>query len=80
MVRFEQALLLVVGTVIGGAIAAATLVPMVKATTGTTTPYIPPAGWAALVGGTVVLASLATFVPVRRVLRMAPVDAIGIRE
>ena len=65
---------------IGAGIAAATLIPMVKGTTGTPSPYIPPAGWVAVIGGTVLLASLATVVPVRRVLRMRPVAAIGIRE
>ena len=80
MVRMEQALLVGLAMLVGGAIAAATLVPMVKGTTGTATPYIPPAGWAAVVGGTVVLAAAATMLPVRRVLRMRPIEAIGIRE
>jgi putative ABC transport system permease protein len=79
MVRLEQALLVGLAMVVGGAIAAATLVPMVKGTTGTATPCIPPGGWAA-VGGTVLLAGAATMLPVRRVLRMRPVEAIGIRE
>ena len=74
------ALLVGLAMVVGGAIAAATLVPMVKGTTGTATPYIPPGGWAAVVGGTVLLAGAATMLPVRRVLRMRPVEAIGIRE
>ena len=80
MVRLEQALLVGLAMVVGGAIAVATLVPMVKGTTGTATPYIPPGGWAAVVGGTVLLAGAATMLPVRRVLRMRPVEAIGIRE
>ena len=80
MVRLEQALLLSLALVVGGAIAAATLVPMVKAITGSAVPYIPVAGWAAVIGGTVVLGSLATIVPIRQVLRIAPVEAIGIRE
>jgi putative ABC transport system permease protein len=79
MVRLEQALLVGLAMVVGGAIAAATLVPMVKGTTGTATPYIPPGGWA-VVGGTVLLAGAATMLPVRWVLRMRPVEAIGIRE
>jgi putative ABC transport system permease protein len=80
MVRLEQALLIGLAMVVGGAIAAAALVPMVKGTTGTATPYIPPAGWASVVGGTVLLAAAATMVPVRRVLRMRPIEAIGNRE
>jgi putative ABC transport system permease protein len=80
MVRAEQALLLAVGLVVGGAVAAATLLPMVRATTGTAAPYIPVTGWASVIGGTVLLGSLATLVPVRRLLRLNPVEAIGVRD
>jgi putative ABC transport system permease protein len=80
MVRVEQGLLLGVGLAVGGVVAAATLMPLVKATTGTSTPYIPLTGWVSVIGGTVVLASLATFLPVRRLLRINPVEAIGLRE
>jgi putative ABC transport system permease protein len=80
MVRVEQSLLLTLALVVGGAIAAATLLPMVKGLTGTAVPYIPVAGWLAVVGGTVVLGSVATIVPVRRVLRLNPVEAVGLRE
>ena len=80
MVRLEQTLLVGLALVVGAAIAAATLVPMVKGLTGSTVPYIPIAGWAAVIGGTVVLGSLATVVPIRRVLRLSPVEAIGLRE
>ncbi len=80
IVRLEQALLVGLALVVGGAIAAATLLPMVKGTTGTASPYIPLGGWVAVVGGTVLVAAAATMLPVRRVLRMRPVEAIGIRE
>jgi putative ABC transport system permease protein len=80
MVRLEQALLLSLALVVGGAVAAATLLPLVKSTTGTATPYLPLTGWACVLGGTVLLGSLATLVPVRRILRISPVEAIGIRE
>jgi putative ABC transport system permease protein len=80
MVRAEQALLLAVGLAVGGAVAAATLLPMVRATTGTATPYIPPTGWASVIGGTVLLGSLATLIPVRRLLRVNPVESIGVRD
>lgn len=80
MVRAEQALLLAVGLLVGGAVAAATLLPMVRATTGTAAAYIPPAGWASVIGGTVVLGSLATLLPIRRLLRVNPVEAIGVRD
>ena len=80
MVGLEQVLLLGLALAVGGAIAAATLIPMVKGITGSAIPYIPPAGWVAVIGGVVVLGVVATAVPVRRVLRMHPVDAIGLRE
>jgi putative ABC transport system permease protein len=80
MVRLEQLLLLGLALVLGATIAAATLLPMVKGLTGSAAPYIPPAGWAAVLGGVVVLGSVSMAVPVRRVLRMQPVAAIGIRE
>jgi putative ABC transport system permease protein len=80
MVRLEQVLLLGLALVVGAAIAAATLVPMVKGTTGTATPYIPLAGWIAVIGGIIALGGTATVVPIRSVLRMRPVEAIGIRE
>jgi putative ABC transport system permease protein len=80
MIRLEQAFLLGLALVLGGAIAAATLLPIVNGTTGTAAPYIPLAGWLAVIGGTVLLAVVATILPVRRVLRMQPVEAIGIRE
>jgi putative ABC transport system permease protein len=80
MVRLEQVLLLGLALGLGAAIAAATLIPMVKGITGSATPYIPLTGWVAVIGGIVVLGSTATVLPVRRVLRMRPVEAIGIRE
>jgi len=43
-------------------------------------PDIPAAGWAAVVGGTVLLGPLATIVPIRRVLQISPVEAIGVHE
>jgi putative ABC transport system permease protein len=80
MVRLEQVLLLGVSLTVGAAIAAATLIPMVKGITGSATPYIPPAGWAAVIGGVILLGGAATAVPVRRVLRTRPVEGIGLRE
>jgi putative ABC transport system permease protein len=80
MVRLEQGLLLGLALLLGAAIAAATLIPMVKGITGSATPYIPLTGWIAVIGGVVVLGGTATVLPVRRVLRMRPVEAIGIRE
>ncbi|MDN3354220.1 ABC transporter permease [Actinomadura sp. DC4] len=80
MVRMEQVLLLGLSLAVGAAIAAATLIPMVKGITGSATPYIPLSGWVAVIGGVVLLGGVSTYVPVRRVLRMRPVEAIGLRE
>ncbi|MDN3270705.1 ABC transporter permease [Streptomyces sp. MA15] len=80
MVHAEQAGLLGVALLIGAAIAAVTLTTAVRAVTGAAVPHVPPAGWAALLGGTAVLALLATVVPVGRLLRTAPVEGIGVRE
>jgi putative ABC transport system permease protein len=83
MVHAEQILLLGLALFTGGAIAAATLLPMVKGITGRAVPYIPWQGWLAVIGGVVLLGVLATTVPVRRVLRSQrtnPVADIGVRE
>jgi putative ABC transport system permease protein len=80
MVRVEQVFLLGMALLIGVAIAAATLLPMVHGLTGSATPYIPALGWAAVIGGLVLLGFAASTLPTRRVLRTRPVDAIGIRE
>jgi putative ABC transport system permease protein len=79
-VRLERVLLLGLALVLGGAVAAGTLVPMVRGTTGTSVPYVPPAGWVAVLGGTVLLGVVGTTLPLRRILRTRPADAAGIRE
>jgi putative ABC transport system permease protein len=79
-VTIEQLVLLGIALVTGTAIAAATLVPMVRGATGQATPHIPPAGWAAVLVGTVLVGLAATLTPTRRALRTAPMEAIGIRE
>jgi putative ABC transport system permease protein len=80
MVRIEQAVLLGLALIVGGAIAAVTLVPMVKGTTGSATPYIPPGGWLAVIGGTILLGMAGTLLPILRVLRIPPLEAVGTQE
>ncbi|OSP34163.1 hypothetical protein B7767_37415 [Streptomyces sp. 13-12-16] len=80
MVHAEQAGLLGTALVIGGAIAAVTLTSVVNAVAGQRVPYVPAAGWAVVVGGTVILALVATVLPVGRLLRTPPVEGIGLRE
>jgi putative ABC transport system permease protein len=79
-VTLEQLILLGLALVTGTAIAAATLLPMVRGATGQTSPYIPAAGWVAVLGGTVLVGLVATLAPTRRALRIPPMEAIGIRE
>jgi putative ABC transport system permease protein len=83
MIRAEQVVLLGLSLITGAAVAAATLLPMVKGLTGRAVPYIPWQGWLAVIGGVVALGAVATAVPVRRVLRaqrINPVADIGVRE
>ncbi|MCX2923060.1 FtsX-like permease family protein [Streptomyces sp. NEAU-W12] len=80
MVHAEQAGLLGVALLIGGAIAAVTLTSVVNAVAGQRIPYVPAGGWIAITGGTVALALIATMLPVGRLLRTPPVRGIGIRE
>lgn len=80
MAALELVLVLGLTLLVGLAIAAVTLVPLVKGTTGTSVPYIPAAGWIAVIGGVVVLGALATAVPACMALRTLPVEAIGVRE
>jgi len=53
---------------------------MVKGTTGTATLYIPPGGWLAVIGGTILLGMAGTLLPILRVLRVPPIEAIGHQE
>jgi putative ABC transport system permease protein len=80
MIGLEQVLLIALALVVGVAIAAATLIPMVKGLTGSASPYIPPMGWLAVIGGVVLLAGVTSALPARRILRLRPVEAIGARE
>jgi putative ABC transport system permease protein len=80
MVRLEQAVLLGLALVIGGGIAALTLVPMVQGTTGSATLYIPAGGWVAVVGGTILVSVAGTLLPILGMLRTRPIDAIELPE
>jgi putative ABC transport system permease protein len=79
MVRIEQAVLLGLALIVSGAIAALTLVPMVRGTTGSS-PYIPAGGWLAVIGGTILLGMAGTLLPILRVLRIPPIEAMGRHE
>jgi putative ABC transport system permease protein len=80
MVHAEQVGLLGVALAIGGTIAALTLTAVVNALTGHPLPYVPALGWVTVIGGTTVLALVTTVLPIGRLLRVPPVENIGIRE
>ncbi|TNH29684.1 FtsX-like permease family protein [Micromonospora orduensis] len=80
MVHAEQAGLLGVAVLIGATIAALTLGAIVNAVTGSPIPYVPPLGGVAVLGGATLLALATTVLPVRRLLRVPPIDNIGTRE
>jgi putative ABC transport system permease protein len=80
MVNAEQAGLLGTAVLIGAAIAGLTLGSIVRALTGSPIPYVPPLGWVAVLGGVTLLALATTILPVRRLLRVPPIDNIGIKE
>ncbi|GIE36685.1 membrane protein [Actinoplanes italicus] len=80
MVHAEQTGLLGVSLLIGGVIAAITLTSVVRTLTGQSTPYVPPMGWVAIIGGTTLLALFTTILPIARLLRVPPVTGIGVKE
>lgn len=80
MVHAEQSGLLGVALAIGAAIAAVTLGAVVNALTGDPVPYVPPLGWVAVLGGASLLALTTTVLPIGRLLRIPPVEQIGLRE
>ena len=80
MVHAEQTGLLGVALAVGGAIAAVTLTAVVNALTGNPIPYVPPLGWAAVLGGATLLALTTTVLPIGQLLRTSPIENIGQRE
>jgi putative ABC transport system permease protein len=80
MVHAEQTGLLGVALVIGAAIAGVTLMAAVNALTGQPVPYVPPLGWVAVLGGATLLALTTTVLPIGRLLRVRPVESIGLKE
>lgn len=68
MLRWEGLLVATAGVLIGSAIAAATLIPMMRGTTGEM-PYVPPLMYGSIAAAAVGLALLAVALPARAVLR-----------
>ena len=79
MARWEAALIITIGLGLGLAIAATALLPLSQALNGGL-PYIPAKPFAAIVGGTALLALLALALPTRHMLRSRPIEAIGVGE
>jgi putative ABC transport system permease protein len=79
MARWEAALIITIGLGLGLAIAATALLPLSHALNGGL-PYIPAKPFAAIVGGTALLALVALALPTRHMLRSRPVEAIGVGE
>ncbi|MEU1602974.1 ABC transporter permease [Micromonospora matsumotoense] len=80
MVHAEQAGLLGSAVLVGATIAALTLGAIVGALTGSPIPYVPPLGAVAVLGGATLLALATTVWPIRRLLRVPPIDHIGLKE
>lgn len=80
MVHAEQAGLLGVAVLLGASIALVTLAMVVNSVTGEPIPYVPPLGWAAVIGGTVLLALVTTVLPIGRLLRVPPIEHMGVKE
>ena len=41
---------------------------------------MPPLGWVAVIGGTALLALLTTVLPIGRLLRVPPIEHMGVKE
>lgn len=80
MARWEAGLIVTIGLGVGLAIAAAALLPLSHALTGSIRPTVPLDQLAAILGVSALLALLALSLPTRRALRARPVDAIGVGE
>ncbi|BBH67931.1 ABC transporter permease [Actinoplanes sp. OR16] len=80
MVHAEQAGLLGVAVVIGGSVAALTLVAVVRALTGDLVPYVPPLGLIIVAGGAALLALTTTILPIGYLLRTPPLEHLGVKE
>ncbi|GAA0484396.1 ABC transporter permease [Paractinoplanes deccanensis] len=68
MLHWESLLVSLAGVILGSAIAAATLIPMMRGTTGEA-PYIPPLVYGSFAAAAIGLALLAVTVPARALLR-----------
>jgi putative ABC transport system permease protein len=80
MARWEAGLIITIGLGVGLAIAAAALLPLSNALTGSIRPYVPLDQLGAILGVSALLALVALALPTRRGLRTRPIEAIGVGE
>ncbi|MFE6287437.1 FtsX-like permease family protein [Streptomyces sp. NPDC057877] len=80
MMRRESLTVVVVGAVVGVALALPPLALVAIALTGTPLPTAPVLGWLAILGSTAVLAVAGAMLPTRLMLRARAVEAIGLKE
>jgi putative ABC transport system permease protein len=80
MARWEAGLIITIGLGVGLAIAAAALLPLSYALTGSIRPYVPLDQLGAILGVSALLAVVALVLPTRRGLRSRPIEAIGVTE
>jgi putative ABC transport system permease protein len=80
MARWEAGLIITIGLGVGLAIAAAALLPLSDALTGSLRPHVPLDQLGAILGVSALLALVALVLPTRRGLRSRPIEAIGVAE
>ena len=80
MMRWEALIVVSLGTALGAGVAAATLAPFSKSTTGSLAPSTPWLYCAVILGSAAVVGLLSMLLPTRLAMRARPVDAIGMRE
>ena len=76
LARWEAALIVAIGLGVGLAIAAAALLPLSHALTGTLRPHVPADRLGAILGISTLLAAVSLTVPTRRAMRAGPVAAL----
>jgi putative ABC transport system permease protein len=80
MARWEAGLIVAIGLGVGLAIAAAALMPLSHALTGSYRPFVPTGQLGAILGGSAVLALMALALPTRHALRTPAIRAVGTAE
>ena len=80
MMRWEALIVVTLGGLLGTGVAAATLAPFSKSTTGSLTPSTPFWYCVVIFGSAAVVGLVSMLVPTRLAMRARPIDAIGARE